>query len=63
MLGKVRTDMLEREKLVELFSDLPAVETDRLLLRPMRTSDASDMFDYAQKALRLGAADILLKPI
>ena len=41
--------MLEREKLVELFADLPVLETDRLFLRALRTSDAADLFDYAHR--------------
>ena len=30
-----------------IFSHLPTLETKRLLLRPMRLSDAKDLFDYA----------------
>lgn len=31
-----------------VFSHLPVLETDRLLLRPMRMSDARDLFAYAR---------------
>ena len=31
-----------------IFSRLPILETDRLILRPMRMQDARDMFAYAQ---------------
>lgn len=32
---------------VELFSNMPTLETERLILRKMRPSDSSDMFEYA----------------
>lgn len=32
---------------VALFSNMPTLETERLLLRKMRPSDRSDMFEYA----------------
>lgn len=32
---------------VELFSKMPILETERLILRKMRPSDRSDMFEYA----------------
>lgn len=32
---------------VELFSKMPTLETERLILRKMRPSDRSDMFEYA----------------
>ena len=34
-------------KAAELFADLPELETERLLLRKMRLSDAEAMFSYA----------------
>ncbi len=30
-----------------IFSHLPALETERLILRPLRMSDARDLFAYA----------------
>lgn len=33
---------------VSLFSHLPQLETDRLCLRPLRMSDARDMYEYAR---------------
>lgn len=33
---------------VELFSKMPTLETERLILRKMRPSDRSDMFEYAR---------------
>ena len=41
---------MRREKLYELFSDIPTLETDRLLLRAMRREDAEDMYEYASKS-------------
>lgn len=31
-----------------LFSHLPRIETDRLILRPLKMADARDMYDYAR---------------
>ena len=31
-----------------IFSQLPALETERLILRPLRMSDARDLFAYAK---------------
>lgn len=41
---------MKKEALYRIFSRMPTLETDRLLLRPMRVSDAADMFDYARNA-------------
>ena len=41
---------MERERICKLFSHMPTLETERLILRPMRTSDAEDMFSYAKRA-------------
>lgn len=34
-------------RIEDVFSDLPQLETERLLLRKMRTEDAEDLFEYA----------------
>ncbi len=39
---------MKKENLLHIFSHMPKLQTDRLLLRPMRVSDAADMYDYAQ---------------
>ena len=39
---------MKKENLLHLFSHMPKLETDRLILRPMRVSDAPDMFEYAR---------------
>ena len=33
----------------EIFSNLPVLETQRLILRPMRSEDAQDMYEYASR--------------
>ncbi len=38
---------MKREKLYKIFSHMPTLATERLVLRPMRTSDAYDMYEYA----------------
>ena len=38
---------MKREKLYKIFSNMPTLTTERLVLRPMRTSDAYDMYEYA----------------
>ncbi len=48
---------MNREEIVRLFSDMPTLETERLMLRPMRVSDAEDMFRYAK---RLDVTEYLL---
>ena len=40
---------MKREKIYKIFSDMPTLNTERLILRPMRVGDAADMFDYAQR--------------
>ncbi|MBQ8331522.1 MAG: GNAT family N-acetyltransferase [Clostridia bacterium] len=40
---------MKRERICQIFSDMPKLETPRLLLRQMRVSDAEDMFDYAAR--------------
>ena len=38
---------MKKENLLHIFSHMPELETERLLLRPMRVSDTADMFAYA----------------
>ena len=40
---------MKREKIYRIFSSMPTLHTERLILRPMRESDAEDMFDYARR--------------
>ena len=40
---------MERERICRIFSQMPTLQTDRLILRPMRVSDAEDMFRYARR--------------
>ncbi|MBE6555668.1 MAG: GNAT family N-acetyltransferase [Ruminococcaceae bacterium] len=39
---------MKKENLLHIFSRMPQLETERLLLRPMRVTDAQDMFEYAK---------------
>ena len=39
----------EKKKLASIFSPPPVLITERLLLRELRPSDASDMFEYASR--------------
>ncbi len=41
---------MKRETVYRIFSRLPELETDRLLLRRMQVSDADDMYAYAKRA-------------
>ena len=41
---------MRREFVYRTFSNIPQLETPRLLLRKMLVRDADDMFDYAQRA-------------
>ncbi len=41
---------MEREKLYKIFSDIPMLETERLVLRGMRGQDAEDMYEYASRS-------------
>ncbi len=40
---------MKREEICRLFSAMPIIETDRLCLRPMSVTDASDMYAYARR--------------
>ena len=37
------------ELLIYKFKHMPTLSTERLILRPMRVTDASDMYDYAKR--------------
>lgn len=41
---------MKRETVYRIFSHLPQLQTERLLLRRMQVSDADDMFAYARRA-------------
>lgn len=41
---------MRREFIYKIFSNMPQLETPRLLLRRLQVSDAVDMFDYARRA-------------
>ena len=41
---------MNREKICKQFSDMPTLYTARLTLRPMRMSDAADMYRYARRS-------------
>ena len=38
---------MKKENLLHIFSHMPVLETERLLLRPLRVADTMDMFAYA----------------
>lgn len=40
---------MKKDILYKLFSHIPTLETDRLILRGMRVSDTEDMFEYAHR--------------
>ena len=48
---------MNREEIVQLFSKMPTLETERLTLRPMSVSDSEDMYRYAR---RLDVTEYLL---
>ena len=39
---------MKKEMIYRLFSRIPTIRTERLILRAMKVSDAEDMFDYAR---------------
>ncbi|MBR7184850.1 MAG: hypothetical protein IKD37_04500 [Clostridia bacterium] len=41
---------MKRETIYRIFSHLPELETERLLLRRMRVDDADDMYAYARRS-------------
>ena len=40
---------MNKESLCRIFSHIPELESERLLLRAMRVSDSADMYDYARR--------------
>ena len=38
---------MKREKVLKIFTRMPTLRTERLVLRPMKTEDAYDMYEYA----------------
>ena len=40
---------MKRETICRIFSDIPTLKTDRLILRGMRVTDAEDMYRYAKR--------------
>lgn len=41
---------MKRETVYRVFSQMPSLDTERLLLRPLCVSDAEDMYDYARRS-------------
>lgn len=41
---------MKKEFIFRIFSDIPQLETDRLILRKMLVSDSYDMYEYSQRA-------------
>lgn len=41
---------MKKEELFRIFSHIPTLETERLLLRPLRATDSADMYEYARDA-------------
>jgi len=39
---------MNREEILQRFSNMPTLKTERLTLRPLRVSDAEDMYRYAK---------------
>jgi len=40
---------MKRETVCKIFSHMPAIKTERLVLRPLHVTDAKDMFEYASR--------------
>lgn len=40
---------MKRETVYQIFTHMPTLETQRLLLRPLRESDVEDMYSYARR--------------
>ena len=38
---------MKREKILKVFENMPILRTQRLIIRPMKTSDSYDMYEYA----------------
>ena len=41
---------MKKEHICRIFSRIPELETERLILRKMRVGDCDDMFEYAQRS-------------
>ena len=41
---------MKKEIIYRIFSKIPTLETERLILRPMRVSDKDDMYEYARSS-------------
>ena len=41
---------MKKESICSIFMNMPTLETERLLLRPMKRGDADDMYAYASRA-------------
>ena len=39
----------KKDKIFNIFSDIPTLECDRLVLRRMKRTDAADMYEYAKE--------------
>ncbi|NLK39994.1 MAG: GNAT family N-acetyltransferase [Clostridiales bacterium] len=42
---------MKKETVYQIFSKMPVLETSRLILRRMRPSDCSDMYEYASRSI------------
>ena len=40
---------MKKEAICRIFSHMPELQTERLILRRMRVSDAEDMYHYARR--------------
>ena len=40
---------MKKETVYRIFGRIPTLETERLILRKMKTSDANDMYDYSRR--------------
>lgn len=40
---------MKKEQICRIFANMPTLQTERLILRPMRVFDAEDMFEYARR--------------
>lgn len=40
---------MKRETVSKIFSNMPTIRTERLILRPLHITDAADMFEYASR--------------
>ena len=40
---------MDGENISRIFKKMPVIECERLILRPMRVTDAEDVYDYAKR--------------